>query len=76
MEEAVKALSWAHKLGCVEDPTGHILVKQVLEGANLTVEPLNKYRKDRYDCVLGCNNHYTKLAKSVIIRSSTDQLYL
>ena len=33
MEEAVNALSWAHNLACVEDPTGHPLVKQVLEGA-------------------------------------------
>ena len=33
VEEAVNALSWAHNLACVEDPTGHPLVKQVLEGA-------------------------------------------
>lgn len=33
MEETVNALSWAHNLACVEDPTGHPLVKQVLEGA-------------------------------------------
>ena len=33
VEEAVNALSWAHNLACVEDPTRHPLVKQVLEGA-------------------------------------------
>ena len=33
VEEAVNALSWAHNLAGVEDPTGHPLVKQVLEGA-------------------------------------------
>ena len=33
VEEVVNALSWAHNLACVEDPTGHPLVKQVLEGA-------------------------------------------
>ena len=33
IEEAVNALSWAHNLACVEDPTSHPLVKQVLEGA-------------------------------------------
>ena len=33
VEEAVNALSWAHNLACVEDPTGHPLVKQVLKGA-------------------------------------------
>ena len=32
VEEAVNALSWAHNLACEEDPTGHPLVKQVLEG--------------------------------------------
>ena len=26
-------MSWAHNLACVEDPTSHPLVKQVLEGA-------------------------------------------
>ena len=31
VEEAVNALSWAHNLACVEDPTGHPLVKQVLD---------------------------------------------
>ena len=33
VEEAVNALSWAHNLACVEDPTRHPLVNQVLEGA-------------------------------------------
>ena len=31
--EASNALSWAHQLACVEDPTQCLLVKQVLEGA-------------------------------------------
>lgn len=33
VEEAVNALSWAHTSACVEDPTKHPLVKQVLGGA-------------------------------------------
>ena len=33
IEEAINALSWAHNLACVEDPTGHPLVKQLREGA-------------------------------------------
>ena len=33
VEEAVNALSWMHTIACVEDPTKHSLVKQVLEGA-------------------------------------------
>ena len=33
VEEAVNALSWTHTLACVEDPTQHPLVKQVLDGA-------------------------------------------
>lgn len=33
VEEAVNALSWAQRLACVEDPTGHPLVRQVLDGA-------------------------------------------
>ena len=33
IEEAVNALSWAHNLACVEDPTGYPLLKQVLEVA-------------------------------------------
>ena len=32
IEEAINALSWAHYLACVEDPTGHPLVKQLWEG--------------------------------------------
>lgn len=31
--EASNALSWAHQLACVEDPTQCLLVKQVLAGA-------------------------------------------
>ena len=43
VEEAVNALSWAHNLACVEDPTGHPLVKQVLEGAKrILVHKANK----------------------------------
>ena len=37
VEEAVNALSWAHNLACVEDPTGHPLVKQVLEGLSASL---------------------------------------
>ena len=33
VEEAVNALSWAHQLAVVEDPTQHSLVRQVLAGA-------------------------------------------
>ena len=33
MVEASNALSWAHQLACVKDPTQCLLVKQVLEGA-------------------------------------------
>ena len=33
VQEAVNALSWAHQLAVVEDPTDHPLVKQVLAGA-------------------------------------------
>ena len=33
IEEAVNALSWAHNVAVVEDPTDHPLVKQVLAGA-------------------------------------------
>ncbi len=31
--EAVNALAWVHRLGTVEDPTQHPLVRQVLDGA-------------------------------------------
>ena len=33
VEEAVNSLSWAHQLAVVEDPTDHLLVKQVLADA-------------------------------------------
>ena len=33
VEEAVNALSWAHQLAVVEDPTEHSLVRQVLAAA-------------------------------------------
>ena len=33
VEEAMNALSWTHTLACVEDPTQHPLVKQVLDSA-------------------------------------------
>jgi hypothetical protein len=33
VEEAVNALSWAHRLAVVNDPTEHSLVRQVLAGA-------------------------------------------
>ena len=33
IEEAVSALSWAHQMAVVEDPTSHPLVKQVLAGS-------------------------------------------
>ena len=34
VEEAVNALSWAHNLACVEDPTGHPLVNRYWRGPN------------------------------------------
>ena len=36
-QNAPTYLSWAHNLASVEDPTGHPLIKQVLEGAKHTL---------------------------------------